>query len=263
MSATATTSSQIPHIHLLCMHSQHAEAFLDAAQKYHLPSSVTFKIHKTVLEFIPATTKFDLVVSPANSYGRLDGGFDDAISRAFSPQHDYLALTQAAQDKLYYEWYGFAPPGSCTLVRIPDEFAATSKNVWGTKYLALCTTMRTPQSVAWDREIVYESIWSLLVSIEKHNRRVLYVGRDSDGESIRIQSILLTPVATGIGRSLWKDMAKVMWHQASVMDLFDFEQLQMAQLASTPANWSDGCSISGDIAISSAFGYESPGQSEA
>ncbi|KAG5983964.1 hypothetical protein E4U55_006574 [Claviceps digitariae] len=195
MAALAAT----PHIHLLCMHSQHAEAFTSAAQKHHLPSSVTFEIHDAALQSIPAATKFDLIVSPANSYGRLDGGFDDAISRSFSPQHDYLALTHVAQARLYHEWCGFAPPGSCTLVPIPVEFAATSKNVWGTKYLALCPTMRTPQPVEWDREIVYESIWSLFVSIDKHNRQVLHAGHDG-GESKKINSILLTPLATGIGK---------------------------------------------------------------
>ncbi|KAG5919035.1 hypothetical protein E4U42_006619 [Claviceps africana] len=189
-----------PHIHLLCMHRQHAEVFVRAVLRYHLPSSVTFEIHETALQSIPARTKFDLVVSPANSYGRLDGGFDDAISKTFSPPCDYFALTRAVQDVLYREWCGFAPPGTCTLVRIPEEFSITSKNVWGAKYLALCPTMRTPQSVEWDREIVYRTIWSLLVSIDKHNRQVLHAGHDSDGESITIRGILLTPLATGTGR---------------------------------------------------------------
>ncbi|KAG6041197.1 hypothetical protein E4U41_005687 [Claviceps citrina] len=196
--AATTASRHTPHIHLLCMHSQYADAFASADQKHHLPPSVTLEIHNTALQSIPDTTKFDLVVSPANSYGRLDGGFDDAISRAFSPQHDYLALTHIVQEKLYHEWCGFAPPGSCTLVRIPDDFAGQSRNVWGTKYLALCPTTRTPQPVDWDREIVYESIWSLMVAIDKHNGRV-NAGHDGDGESY-IHSILLTPLATGVGR---------------------------------------------------------------
>jgi O-acetyl-ADP-ribose deacetylase (regulator of RNase III) len=38
---------------------------------------------------------FDLIVSPANSYGRLDGAFDDAILLAFSPRDDYEALMRA------------------------------------------------------------------------------------------------------------------------------------------------------------------------
>ncbi|KAG6017479.1 hypothetical protein E4U54_007062 [Claviceps lovelessii] len=60
--------------------------------------------------------------------------------------------------------------------------------------------MRTPQPVEWDREIVYESIWSLLVSIDKHNRQVPKAGHDGLEESNKIGSILLTPLATGIGK---------------------------------------------------------------
>ncbi|KAK2591563.1 hypothetical protein QQS21_010733 [Conoideocrella luteorostrata] len=190
---TDTPQFNLPYIHLLCMDEKHSEAFTHAAHAYHFAASINFEIHNAALQFVPPTAKFDVVVSPANSYGRLDGGFDDAISRAFSPQDDYLALTQVAQTKLYDEWYGFAPPGSCTLVRIPDEFEAKSKNVWGTKYVALCPTMRTPQEVTWDREVVYESIWSLLVTIDKHNKGV-------DKEQDKISSILMTPLATGIGR---------------------------------------------------------------
>ncbi|EFY88078.1 hypothetical protein J3459_012768 [Metarhizium acridum] len=187
----------IPYIHLLCMEERCSEAFTKAAKSYQLPASVQFELHGAALQFVPDTAEFDLVVSPANSYGRLDGGFDDAISRAFSPRGDYLALTNVAQATLYDEWCGFAPPGSCTLVRISDEFLPRSKNVWGTRYIALCPTMRMPQEVEWDREVVYESIWSLLVTIDKHNRAVDQ-GKGSPGD--RISRILMTPLATGMGR---------------------------------------------------------------
>ncbi|OAQ60478.1 hypothetical protein VFPPC_06613 [Pochonia chlamydosporia 170] len=196
MAADAPTTA-IPHIHLLCMETACSDAFTKALESYQLPSPVQFELHRAALQFVPDTAKFDLVVSPANSYGRLDGGFDDAISRAFSPRDNYLALTKVAQSKLYQEWFGFAPPGSCTLVRIPVEFQETSKNVWGTKFIALCPTMRTPQEVRWDREVVYESVWSLLVTIDKHNRAVER-GEGDPGD--KISTILMTPLATGIGR---------------------------------------------------------------
>ncbi|TWU74179.1 hypothetical protein ED733_001199 [Metarhizium rileyi] len=190
-------SPEILHIHLLCMEKRCGEAFTKAAKSYQLPASIQIELHHSALQFVPDTAKLDLVVSPANSYGRLDGGFDDAISRAFSPQDDYLALTAVAQAKLYDEWCGFAPPGSCTLVRIPDEFRNRSRNVWGTRYIALCPTMRTPQEVEWDREVVYESIWSLLVTIDKHNKAV----KQGNGNTAdKISSILMTPLATGTGR---------------------------------------------------------------
>lgn len=179
------------------MDKQCSDAFTKIVKSYQLPDSLQFELHTAALQFVPATAKFDLVVSPANSYGRLDGGFDDAISRAFSPPDDYLALTKVAQKKLYDEWCGFAPPSSCTLVRIPNEFEQRSKNIWGTKFIALCPTMRVPQEVEWDREVVYESIWSLLVTLDKHNRAV---ERGEKKPEDRISSILMTPLATGFGK---------------------------------------------------------------
>lgn len=187
----------IPHIHLLFMERHFRDAFDAALAHHHPPASATFDFHHAALQFLPPSVQFDAIVSPANSYGRLDGGFDDAISRALSPKDDYLALTHAAQAKLYDEWRGFAPPGTCTLVRIPEAFEGRSKNVWGTKFLALCPTMRTPQDVTWDREVVYEAVWSLLCAVDKHNARV----RDGkDPEKVEIRSLLMTPMATGCGR---------------------------------------------------------------
>ncbi|UNI22355.1 hypothetical protein JDV02_008251 [Purpureocillium takamizusanense] len=200
--ADTTASRLIPHIHLLCMEKRFISAFTSAIAHHGLASStaLTFDVHNAALQFVPESTHFDLVVSPANSYGRLDGGFDDAISRAFSPRDDYLALTRVAQHTLYDAWRGFAPPGTCTLVRIPDEFGPPrSRNVWGARYVALCPTMRTPQEVTWDREVVYESVWSLLVAVDRHNEAIRADGTGGNLD-VKIKSMLMTPLATGIGR---------------------------------------------------------------
>jgi O-acetyl-ADP-ribose deacetylase (regulator of RNase III) len=196
----------IPNIHLLCMEEHFSDAFTEARNSWNLPSSVSVQIHNYALSQLPSSTRFDTIVSPANSYGRLDGAFDDAISRALSPRDDYLALTHAAQEKLYEQWRGFAPPGTCTLVRIPDEFRARSRNVWGCRRVALCPTMRIPDDVRWDREVVYECIWSLLCAVGNHNRDVR-AGKAGEGEE-EIRSILMTPLATGVGRVTAKRWAE-------------------------------------------------------
>ncbi|KAK3713778.1 hypothetical protein LTR37_008264 [Vermiconidia calcicola] len=186
-------SSPIPRLHLMCVHEEDVAAFKKACDSRKLPSFVSVAIHECSLSQLESTVQFDLIVSPANSYGRLDGGFDNAISRAFSPRDDYLALTRVAQSKLYEQWRGFAPPGTCTLVRIPDDFTARSKNIWGTKHLALLPTMRVPQDVRWDHEVVYECMWSLLCAIDKHNQDRNVVASE------RISSLLMTPLATATG----------------------------------------------------------------
>lgn len=89
-------STPLPHIHFLCMQASAAAAFTTALKNY--PSLTTSKldhtIHESTLSTLPSTLTFDLIVSPANSYGILDGGFDDAISHAFSLNDDYSALTR-------------------------------------------------------------------------------------------------------------------------------------------------------------------------
>ncbi|KAJ1338777.1 hypothetical protein MN608_01640 [Microdochium nivale] len=231
-SALASTSA-IPHIQLLCIEPAFASAFEDARVRHKLPTSVSIAHHSEPLAHLPATVKFDTIVSPANSYARLDGAFDDAISQAFSPSSpagsafmsdDYLALTRAAQKVVYEKYRGFAPPGTCTLVDIPDEFNARNKNVWGTRRIALCPTMRLPTNVNWDRDVVYECIWTLLCAVDNHNRRYTAAGRSDD----LIRSILMTPIATGVGR-----VSAKRWAAQTVLAMKHF-----TQATEDPDKWS-------------------------
>jgi O-acetyl-ADP-ribose deacetylase (regulator of RNase III) len=184
------------------MNEQNTTDFENAASLLGLPATVSITHHNTFLNDLPATISFDCVVSPANSYALLDGGFDDAISRAFSPRDNYYALTRHAQTHLYNHYRGFAPPGTCTLLPIPELFAQRSGtgDRWGCRWLALCPTMRVPSNAEWDREVVYECVWSLLCAIDRHNRNVKDSGdSESEGEGM-IRSILMTPLATGVGK---------------------------------------------------------------
>lgn len=68
--------------------------------------------------------------------------------------------------------------------------------------------MRLPAKAAWDREVVYECVWSLLVQVEGWNR-----GREVD----RIESVLITPLATGAGA-----VSKERWAAQFVLALRHF-----------------------------------------
>ncbi|MCJ1329151.1 hypothetical protein MMC10_005829 [Thelotrema lepadinum] len=200
MSSSSSPSSVIPHIHLLCMLERDTEAFKTAAAELELDPAVQITHHNSRLNALDSSVKFDCVVSPANSYGLLDGGFDDAISRAFSPHDNYYALTRHVQTELYKQYRGFAPPGTATLIPIPKEYAEQSRagDRWGCRWLALCPTMRTPDDANWDREVMYECIWCLLCAIDRHNRSVKDSG-DDGAKDTAITSILMTPLATGVG----------------------------------------------------------------
>lgn len=209
----ATTSSPvdvIPHIHLLCLLKHFSTEFDTASTKYYPEllneDNKQVTTHFGLLDKLPEDLRFDAIVSPANSYGRLDGAFDDAISRALSPKDDYHWVTRRAQKVLYDKWKGFAPPGTCTVVPLIDEIgggsAASARDLpWDAKYILLCPTMRIPQPVQWDREVVYECIWSMLCSIDAHNKAAA-------NESDKIRSILMTPLATGVGMVPYKCWAE-------------------------------------------------------
>lgn len=187
----------LPEILVLCINKEDIKALnqaLAATWPTHAQWLKISTIHES-LRNLPDENQFDLIVSPTNSYGILDGGFDDAISRTFClPTHHHRALTNAAQRKLYDQWRGFAPPGSCTLVQMPVELQKTNR--WGCKHLALCPTMRVPSIAIWNREVVYESVWSLMCEIDRWNYPA---GGDSRAND-RINKILTTPLATGTGR---------------------------------------------------------------
>ncbi|KAI0128365.1 hypothetical protein BJ170DRAFT_324836 [Xylariales sp. AK1849] len=231
------TAPIIPHIHLLCMQPRASDAFKAAVKEYSLPSStLSYTVYNTYLSDLPATVTFDCVVSPANSYGILDGGFDDALSRALAPKNDYGALTRAAHAHLHAEHRGFLPPGSCSILRIPDEFRAGGqlryhRRGWGCQWLALCPTMRVPQLCDWDREVVYECIWSLLNAVERHNAKA----KDATGEGKAnqvIRSILMTPLGTGTG-----GISAEKWARQAVLAMKHF--VEAVQKPETWTTWFD------------------------
>lgn len=211
-------TSNIPEIVLLCQDVHFITAFKETLRTrwpHHTSDKVKITIINERLNSLPESLKFDLIVSPANSYGRLDGAFDHAISKTFSPPDDYHAVTRSAQAVLYNKWRGFAPPGSCTLVEWGMTLASNSR---GCRWLALCPTMREPENVNWDREIVYECTWSLLCQIEGHNRR----------NSKKIRTILMTPFAAGVGK-----VSKERWASQTVLALKQF-----VESVETPQQWS-------------------------
>lgn len=184
----------LPELLLLCMDAEDITAFNTAlATHWPTPKIKITPIHSR-LQDLPRTTSFNLIVSPANSYGRLDGAFDDAISRTFClPDHHYATLTRAVQRTLYKRRRGFLPPGNCEIVRFPEELRGG--NGWGCEMVAICPTMRVPGNVEWDREVVYECVWSLMCAVESWN------GEQGDGgDGCVVERVLMTPLATGVGR---------------------------------------------------------------
>ncbi|KAK4500460.1 hypothetical protein PRZ48_008649 [Zasmidium cellare] len=227
----------LPDIHLLCMESKYSDAFKQAKTEHfpQLDNHSRITVFNCALKCLPENVRFDAAVSPANSYARLDGAYDDALARAYGPRDDYAWITRKAQKVVYEKWKGFAPPGTCTLVRLDHDgkTAGTDSNgdtyhlnPWATEYLLLCPTMRVPDDVRWDREVVFECLWSLLCSIDEHNRSIRAGNRDGEKE---IKTILMTPLATGVGR-----ISPTKWAEQCVLAMKHY-----VEAVRNPETWSN------------------------
>ena len=95
----------------------------------------------------------DCVVSPANCFGIMDGGYDGAISDYFG-----YALSKCIQKKLLNESYGEQTVGTSIIVNIPHT----------NKKLIHSPAMREP-SLIKDPIMVYSAMRSTLITALKNN----------------------------------------------------------------------------------------------
>ena len=60
--------------------------------------------------------------------------------------------------------------------------------------------MRTPENVRWNKEVVYNCVWSLLVAIDNHNAEIAADPGKAAREGARaIETVAMTGLATGVG----------------------------------------------------------------
>jgi len=133
----------------------------------------------------------DCVVSPANSFGIMDGGYDMALSRSIMRSGDVWTLTNICQEALASRYRGYLPPGGCLITPLPEDLSGPSNNAFGARSIAIVPTMRTPEDVSWHRDLVFNSMWSLLLELARWNE-----GHPNDQA---IKTVLMTGLGTGQG----------------------------------------------------------------
>lgn len=135
---------------------------------------------------------YDALVSPANSYGLMDGGVDAAITAYFGEQ-----LQRRVQESIISDWGGEQPVGSCMTITIPERVIclcghtrirhahshAIPDPVTGpcgscgcdrfdgtppVRYLLHAPTMRVPMPIA-GTENVYQAFLAVLRTIRDFN----------------------------------------------------------------------------------------------
>lgn len=133
----------------------------------------------------PDALSFDCIVSPANSFGLMDGGLDMALSRAFGGVE---VTIPHVQEHLWRECLGHQNVGTCTIIDMRPL-------VGPCRYLAHCPTMRVPAAVSPGSDIVYSCMWSILNAVRKHNQLCSVQNGHTP-----INTLMCSGLATGVGR---------------------------------------------------------------
>ena len=109
----------------------------------------------------------DAIVSPANSYGLMDGSLDKSITDI------YNTVEERVQDKIVNVYRGVQPVGTCLTVPLGD----------GDRKLLHAPTMVTPMSIKGTNN-VYFAFRAILIAAEDNN----------------IDSILCSGLGTAVGQ---------------------------------------------------------------
>jgi O-acetyl-ADP-ribose deacetylase (regulator of RNase III) len=126
--------------------------------------------------------KADAIVSPANSFGFMNGGIDGAYSRHFGQN-----LQKVLQKTIREEYYGEIPVGNAVIISTRDI------NI---KYLISAPTMRVPQNIS-ETVNAYLAFRAALIEVKKFNEK----------NSDEINSILCPGMGTLTGGMTPKDCA--------------------------------------------------------
>lgn len=123
--------------------------------------------------------KVQCIVSPANSFGLMDGGYDLAITECYGVQ-----LQERVQQYIIEHFYGEQPVGTSFIIK-------TNKD---DQYLIHTPTMQTPQLIE-DPRVIYQCMRTTLIEARKNN----------------IESILIPMFGGSCGGVKPQIVAKMMW----------------------------------------------------
>jgi O-acetyl-ADP-ribose deacetylase (regulator of RNase III) len=129
--------------------------------------------------------EFDCLVSPANSFGLMDGGIDLAIRNYFGMQ-----IQRNVRKVIEKEFYGEQPVGTSIIVFTEND---------DYPFLAHTPTMRVPMDIS-NTDNVYNATFAMFRAVANHNRH----------DKVRIKKILCPGLGTATGRVKPKEAARQM-----------------------------------------------------
>lgn len=119
------------------------------------------------------------VVSPANSFGLMDGSYDLAITNWYGNQ-----LQERVQEYIIKNYLGEQPVGTSFMIETKKD----------NQFLIHTPTMRTPEEIV-DPRIIYQCMRTTLIVAKKNN----------------IKSILIPMFGAHVGKVKPQIVAKMMW----------------------------------------------------
>lgn len=117
-------------------------------------------VHNYFENFMNEHPNIEAIVSPANSFGIMDGGYDKAITDYFG-----LQLMKDVQEKIIDDWHGEQPIGTSMSVAIKNRYVPKDLN-YKLAILIHTPTMRTPERIT-DSRIVYQCMRTTLIEAIK------------------------------------------------------------------------------------------------
>ncbi|KAJ3033322.1 hypothetical protein HDV00_006512 [Rhizophlyctis rosea] len=208
------TTSHVPPPSSLPSHSNFTitlvnldDALINAYEKYLSPylSSNGGLVTTEWNAFQFLTHPYDALVSPANSFGLMDGGVDYHIS--FHLGGSPAVLVPYVQRVLLDRFAGQQPVGTAVLIdvgNVTERYLDDPGNhfreigmedVRLPRFLIHTPTMRTPRLLGSNTEVPYDAMWSVLTSIRAHNIHAL---SQNQPENL-IRSVVIPGFGTSVG----------------------------------------------------------------
>lgn len=129
--------------------------------------------------------EFDCIVSPANSFGLMDGGIDVVIRNFFGMQ-----IQRNVRRIIEKEFYGEQPIGTSIIVDTEND---------DHPFLAHTPTMRVPRDIS-NTDNVYNAAFAVFRAVANHNKK----------NTLRINRLLCPGLGTATGRMKPKEAARQM-----------------------------------------------------
>ncbi len=133
----------------------------DEWERYFHPLKNIEIINEDFVTFMDKHPNIEAIVSPANSFGLMDGGYDKAITDYFGEE-----LMRDVQKVIISDWFGEQPVGTSITVPIYKRRIINGIGVESHPILIHTPSMRTPEIIT-DSRVIYQCMRTTLIEAEK------------------------------------------------------------------------------------------------